>query len=191
MTRSNLGNGYLQEKGMRTLKGIAAIVDTLNSARGLMPTNTFTELQADLFATLSHSIKVVAVLNCVIEKADHSDVELIISSGTKGLDRVLFKYGCSPETDEMIRERLRPAFARRLLQLSKGDRTSRNAIYYECQKFGRDELTDHIDILLEGVTQNTKEWSQFQLEMEHFLSPLCREQAPSSPLGLQQTPYFG
>jgi len=176
MSTINSDKGYLQEKAMNTLKGIVAVVETLNSARGVMPTNVFKELQATLWATLHDSTKVVALLNDAIKKQQPSDVDLILNSGTKGLDRVLFKYGCAPEPQEMIRERERPKFARRVLELSKGDRgTSRPAIYYECQKFGRDELTDHIDILLEGVTQNTKDWSQFQLEMEHFLSPFCEE----------------
>ena len=169
--------GYLQEKALNTLKEIVAIVEDLNSFKRDIPSNVFNELEGGLRAALHDSTKVVATLYDSIQKQDWSDVDLILSTGTKGLDRVLFKYGCRPETEEMIMERERPAFARRVLELSKGDRNARGAIYEECHRFGRDHLTAQIDILLEGVTQNTKDWSQFQVEIDQLLSPFREDSA--------------
>ena len=132
--------------------------------------------------------KVVATLYDSLQKQDWSDVDLILDKGAKGLDRVLFKYGCRPEREEMIMERDRPQFARRVLELSKGDRTSRSAIYDEGHRFGRDHLTSQIEISLEGVTQNTKEWSQFQIEIDRLLSPfakIVRRERPHNVLRLR------
>jgi len=174
MKENLIDRGYLEEKAMNNLKEIVGVVETLNSSEAAIPANVFNDLAFGLRITLHDATTMVAVLNNVTRLQDMSDIELIMQHGGRGLEQVLFKYGCSVESEEMRKERKRPELALRILELSKGDRgTSRNAIYDEIQRHGRDELTDHVDILLEGVTQNTKEWGQFQLEIEHFLTPFC------------------
>jgi hypothetical protein len=164
--------GYLQEKAINTLQEIASVVQDLNRAESVVPREVFQELKDGLRAALHDSTKVVAFLHDSIQKQSWADVDLILVKGQRGLDEALFKYGCRPETDEMIKDRERPQFALKVLQLSKGDvRESRRAIYDECERFGNDPLRAKIENLLEGVTQNTKEWAQFQREIEQILSP--------------------
>ncbi len=170
------GKGYLQEKAMNTLKEIVYVVQELNSAESVVPGEVFQELKEGLRIALFDATKVVAFLHDSIKKQSWADVDLIIAQGQRGLDQALFKYGCISVTEEMIKDRERPQFALRVLQLAKGDvRESRRAIYDECERFGHDPLRAQIEDLLEGVTQNTKEWSQFQIEQ--ILSPYVERAA--------------
>lgn len=170
--------GYLQEKAVSTLKEIAYVVETLNMAEGVIPAEVFRDLKSDLRAALHDSTKVVAFLYDSLDKQNWDDVDLILANGEKGTMQALFKYGCIREPDEMMKDRERPQFALHVLQLSKGEvRESRRAIYNECERFGHDPLRAQIENLLEGVTQNTKEWSQFQLELEQLLSPYSEKAA--------------
>ena len=172
--------GYLQEKAMNTLEEIVDVVECLNTAEGSMPPDVFKELKGGLRAALHDSTKVVAFLYGDVQKQNWDDVHLILEKGRKGLDEILFKYGCIPEPEHMTKDRERPHFALSVLQLSKGNmRDTRRAIYDECEKFGYDPLVTHIRNLLEGVTQNTKEWSQFQQEVEQLLSPYLERAASS------------
>jgi hypothetical protein len=172
--------GYLQEKAMNTLEEIVDVVEGLNRAEGSIPPDVFKELEGGLRAALHDSTKIVAFLYGDVQKQSWDDVHLILEKGRKGLDEVLFKYGCIPEPEHMIKDRERPHFASRVLQLSKGDpRDRRRAIYDECEKFGSDPLATQIHNLLEGVTQNTKEWPQFQQEVEQLLSPYSERAASS------------
>ena len=172
--------GYLQEKAMNTLKEIADVVESLNQAETSILPDVFKELQGGLRAALHDSTKVVAFLYGDVQKQNWGDVHLILEKGRKGLNEVLFKYGCIPEPEHMIKDRERPQFALRVLRLSKGNlRDTRRAIYDECERFGYDPLVAQIRNLLEGVTQNTKEWTQFQQEVEQLLSPYL-ERAVSS-----------
>jgi hypothetical protein len=137
------------------------------------------ELKGGLRAALHDSTKVVAYLHGSIQKQNWDDVDLILDTGHKGLSEVLFKYGCIPEPEHMIKDRERPHFALRVLQLSKlGMREARRAIYDECDRFGY-EPAAQIRTLLEGVTQNTKDWSEFQREVELILTPHLETAASS------------
>ena len=164
-------DGYLQEKAMNTLDEIVDIVEVLNRAEDSIPSDVVEELKGGLRAALHNATKVVAYLHGSIQKQNWDDVNLILGTGHKGLSEVLFKYGCIPEPEHMIKDRERPHFVLRVLQLSKsGSREARSAIYDECDQFGY-EPAAQIRNLLEGVTQNTKEWSQFQQEVEAILTP--------------------
>ena len=172
-------DGYLQEKAMNTLDEIVDIVEALNRAEDKIPSDVVEELKGGLRAALHDSTKVVAYLQGSIQKQNWDDVDLILDTGHKGLSEVLFKYGCIPEPEHMIKNRERPHFALRVLQLSKsGAREARRAIYDECDQFGY-EPAAQIRNLLEGVTQNTKEWSQFQREVELILTPHLETAASS------------
>ncbi|HEX8130592.1 MAG TPA: hypothetical protein VF527_15930 [Pyrinomonadaceae bacterium] len=164
-------DGYLQEKAMNTLDEIVDIVEALNRAEDKIPSDVVEELKGGLRAALHDSTKVVAYLHGSIQKQNWDDVDLILDTRHKGLSEVLFKYGCIPEPEHMIKGRERPHFALRVLQLSKSEaREARRAIYDECDQFGY-EPAAQIRNLLEGVTQNTKEWGQFQREVEVILAP--------------------
>ncbi len=172
--------GYLQGKAMNTLEEIADVVESLNKAEVNIPPDVFKDLKGGLRAALHDSTKVVAFLYGDVRKQSWDDVHLVLEKGRKGLDEVLFKYGCKPESEHMIKDRERPHFALRVLQLSKGDvRDVRRAIYEACEKFGYDPLVSQFRNLLEGVTQNTKEWTQFQQEVELLLLPYSERAASS------------
>jgi hypothetical protein len=172
-------DGYLREKAMNTLDEIVDIVEALNRAENSIPSAIVKELKGGLRAALHDSTKVVAYLHGSIQKQNWDDVDLILDTGHKGLSEVLFKYGCISEPEHMIKDRERPHFASRVLQLSKSEaREARRAIYDECDRFGY-EPAAQICNLLEGVTQNTKEWNQFQQEVEQILTPYLETAASS------------
>lgn len=162
-------DGYLQEKAMYTLSEIVSVVRVLNEAEDCIPSGIFKDLKDGLRAALFDSTKVVAYMQGSIKKQNWGDVDLILDKEHKGLSEVLFKYGCIPEPEHLIKDRERPHFALRVLQLTKLEmREARRAIYDECDRFGYEPAAQIRD-LLEGVTQNTKEWTQFQKEVELIL----------------------
>jgi hypothetical protein len=162
--------GYVQEKAEFALKAIVSVVEELERSKEVIPADVFMELKEGLRVALFDSTKVVAFLHDCVREQNWTDVDLILEKGGRGLNEVLFKYGCIPEPGHMKKDRERPPFVRRVLELAKRDRgESRNAIYLECEKFAPDPLEVQIRNLLEGVTQNTKEWTQFQCEIDELL----------------------
>lgn len=165
-------SGYIQEKALNSLRWTTNIVEFLKRSQGSVPPELLSELTDNVRNALHDLTKVVASLVGPAQKQRWDDVDVILEKGERGLDEVLYKYGYIPEPDHMRRERERPQLIASVLKLSKGEmRGARRAIYYECERFGHDPLVTRIRDLLEGVTQGTKTWSQFQQETEQLLSP--------------------
>jgi hypothetical protein len=179
MSDSDKQQYYIKEKALKSLSWVAETVDCLNEEKENIPASVLKELKICLGNSLQNSTKVVAALFDSIHKQNWDDVDLILEKGKKGLDEVLYKYGCISEPDHVRRDRERPQFISTVLQISKGDvREGRRAIYDECDRFGPDPLIAQIRNLLEGVTQGSKPWSDFQQEIEHLLSSQVGKSSP-------------
>lgn len=176
--------GYLEEKATHALQEIGNIVDCLNREQSAIPPHIHQELKGELRAVLHDLTKVVAFLADSLKKASWDDTDLILEKGRKGVEEVLyFRYECAPEPEHIRierereeHERDRPRFVSSILQLSRsGVRDNRRAIYDECDKFAPDPLVERIRGLLEGVTQGTKKWEDFQQEVESLLVPFTEQ----------------